>query len=286
VESIDLDRWVQQDQNPAGAAFRKAVHTLIVAISGSDSLREKMVFHGALLLSIRFKGIRHTKDIDFVTSDNSNQVNENEFVLCLNEELNLASEMLPYGMQCKIQSYRVDPAGTNRNFQTLKMKMAYAYKGTSGHRRLLAGRGINVIDIDYSFNERTSQIELIELKGGGRLKTYSLSEFVAGKYRAIIQQKTRNRIRRQDAFDIYWLLKTGHLDDPNLREAVYSSLVIKAHSREIQVSKNSLTDPEIISRSKREYGTLADEIDGELPPFEEVYDAVKKYYESLPWPEE
>lgn len=58
---------------------------------------------------------------------------------------------------------------------------------------------------------------------------------------------------------------------------------MKAESRQLTVNKNSLADVEIIERSKVEYATLADEIDGELPPFEEVYTAVRNYYKSLPW---
>ncbi len=58
---------------------------------------------------------------------------------------------------------------------------------------------------------------------------------------------------------------------------------MKAESRQLAVNKNSLADEEIIKRSKDEYATLADEIDGELPPFEEVYTVVRNYYESLPW---
>ncbi|MHB8910883.1 MAG: hypothetical protein ACYDAA_18565 [Syntrophales bacterium] len=49
------------------------------------------------------------------------------------------------------------------------------------------------------------------------------------------------------------------------------------------VTKDSLADAEIKKRSNAEYATLADEIEGALPPFEEVYDAVRAYYEDLPW---
>jgi hypothetical protein len=46
-----------------------------------------------------------------------------------------------------------------------------------------------------------------------------------------------------------------------------------------------LDDDEIIRRSKTEYKNLAQEIEGELPSFDEVYLLVKKYYISLPWDE-
>ena len=126
-------------------------------------------------------------------------------------------------------------------------------------------------------------IDIIELSDGGKIKAYSLPDLVGEKYRAMIQQKTRNRTRRQDAFDIYWLLKNGYLEDRSLRILIYRSLLKKSESRLLLVTKNSLADEEIKKRSSAEYDTLANEIEGKLPPFEEVYTAVRDYYESLPW---
>ena len=256
---------------------------MMLAISQADSLQTRMIFHGGLLLAIRFQGIRHTKDIDFVTSDKRSQLDEERFVAYLNEELAVACENLPYGLDCRIQSYRVKPSGENRNFQSMKIGMGYAYKGTPGHRRLMKGESPKVLEIDYSFNEINQQIDTIQLVDGGKILAYSLPDLVGEKYRAMIQQKSRNRRRRQDAFDIYWLLKSGYLEDRTLKIRIYRSLLIKAQSRQLAVHQDSLADEEIIERSKAEYATLADEIDGELPPFEEVYTAVRNYYESLPW---
>ena len=113
--------------------------------------------------------------------------------------------------------------------------------------------------------------------------TKTVDKLNGEKYRAMIQQKSRNRRRGQDAFDIYWLLKRGYLDDRTLQILIYRSFLIKAQSRQLAINKDSLADKEIVARSKAEYATLADEIDGELPPFEEVYTSVKNYYEALPW---
>jgi hypothetical protein len=283
MEEIDFAEWVKRSGNSANAAFRQAVHTLMLAISQADSLQARMIFHGGLLLAIRFQGIRHTKDIDFVTEDKRVQIDEQHFVASLNQALAVACENLPYGLDCRIQSCRVKPSGENRNFQSLKIGMGYAYKGAPGHWRLVKGGAPTVIEIDYSFNEINQQIDTIQLVDGGKILAYSLPDLVGEKYRAMIQQKSRNRRRRQDAFDIYWLLKSGYLEDSSLKIRVYRSLLMKAESRQLTVNKNSLADEEIIERSKAEYATLADEIDGELPPFEEVYTAVRNYYECLPW---
>lgn len=283
MEQLDFAEWVKRSENVANAAFRQAVHTLMLAISQADSLHTRMIFHGGLLLAIRFQGIRYTKDIDFVTEDKRIQLDEKHFIAALNQALALACENLPYGLDCRIQSYRVKPPGENRNFQSLKIGMGYAYKGAPGHRRLMKGESPTVIEIDYSFNEVNQQIDTIQMVDGGTILAYSLPDLVGEKYRAMIQQKSRNRRRRQDAFDIYWLLKCGYLEDRMLKILIYRSLLIKAQSRQVAINKDSLADEEIVERSKAEYLTLADEIDGELPPFEEVYITVRNYYEALPW---
>jgi hypothetical protein len=139
MEELDFAEWVKHSETSANTAFRQAVHTLMLAISQADSLQTRMIFHGGLLLVIRFQGIRHTKDIDFVTEDKQVQIDEEHFVASLNQELAVACENLPYGLDCRIQSYRVKPSGENRNFQSLKIGMGYAYKGAPGHWRLMRG---------------------------------------------------------------------------------------------------------------------------------------------------
>jgi hypothetical protein len=63
-----------------------------------------------------------------------------------------------------------------------------------------------------------------------------------------------------------------------------TSLVLKARSRGIEPHINSLDDSEIYERAKAEYPTLADEVEGELPDFDEIYTRVTEFYKSLDWP--
>jgi hypothetical protein len=44
-----------------------------------------------------------------------------------------------------------------------------------------------------------------------------------------------------------------------------------------------MQNPEIIRRSEAQYDQLKILIVGELPPFDEVYGAMRVYYEGLPW---
>jgi hypothetical protein len=70
------------------------------------------------------------------------------------------------------------------------------------------------------------------------------------------------------------------LGQPVITDYDFCLALLKAKSRNLQVNKDSLSDDEIMKRSRAEYNTLAGEIDGTLPPFEEVYTAFRNYYES------
>jgi len=283
METIDLAEWVHNSPDSSQKSFRQAIHSLMLAISRSAILRPEMIFHGGLLLALRFKGVRHTKDIDFATSTHFNGFDVESFLRQLQDSLVDSCEALPYGMDCRIQSHRVKPPGPNKNFQTLKVKMGYALKDSKDYKRLLKLESNKVIEIDFSFNELNLQIDTVQLSDGGQVQVYSLPDLVAEKYRAIIQQKVRKRNRRQDAYDIYSLLEKGYLDREDLKNIILMSLIEKAKSRNLIVEINSLRDPDVIARSSHDYETLADEIAGDLPPFDRLYSKVRNYYESLPW---
>ena len=129
-------------------------------------------------------------------------------------------------------------------------------------------------------------LEVLELGNNLLLPAYSIHDLAAEKIRALIQQVTRYRTRRQDAFDLYGLLRRGHLQETQDREVVLASLIEKAASRGLRISRQTIDSPEIRNRSAREYGELQAEISGELPEFEDVFDVVQSFYRSLPWPDE
>lgn len=283
MKDFNIEKWITDSPNDKEKAFRRAVHVILLAISNSPELRSQMIFHGGLLLTLKYKGVRHTTDLDFATKSKLVDVDENSFLKELQKRLTDSSEILPYGLACKVQSYKIKPPGENKNFQTLKINVGYAYKDGPNYRRLMNNNCTNFIKIDYSYNEINQKIDVLEFFKGTNVQAYSLSDFVAEKYRAIIQQKTRNRNRRQDVFDIYWLIKNNLLIGNNLKNKILKSFLIKSDSRNLEVNKLILRDKDIIKHSKTEYASLAQEIDMDLPPFKETYKIVQDYYESLPW---
>lgn len=243
---IDISKWVEH-QEPRVREFREAVHTLIVAISNSQTLKTTMVMKGAILLAIEFNSQRFTKDIDFSTDEKISDVDIEKFIEEISKQLIFAVSKLSYGLDCRVQSHKQKPPSKDATFPTLKIKIAYAYKGNRKHTSLLAGKCSTILELDYSFNEVNTEIDTIQLIDGSKIKAYSLADLVAEKYRAILQQKDRNRYRRQDPYDIYWLLNEGFLLDEDLPEKILASLLIKAKSRGILAEQHGLRDGEFDS---------------------------------------
>lgn len=281
----DVRRWVESESEPRRRELRRAVHTILLAIGNSQHLRTTMLIKGGILLAIRYHGSRHTRDIDFSTHLQYKDIDEEQFLNEFKEALFFASTQLEYDLDCRLQSHGVQPSNhPDPSYPSLKMRIGYAPKQEPRrHKRLLAGNAADVIDVDYSFSEVTLEVESIVLSDGGELRAYSFADVVAEKYRAILQQEIRNRVRRQDAYDLYALL--GQFTNVSEREKqkILKSLQNKSRSRNLSVDASSLTDPAIIERSSRDYDTLRSEVVGELPPFNVVYETVKEFYESLPW---
>jgi hypothetical protein len=152
-------------------------------------------------------------------------------------------------------------------------------------RHLLSGNSPMVVGLDYSLNEPIGNIECLELTEGNTIQAYDFVELIAEKFRALLQQSERNRVRRQDVFDLHFILKThSKMQDTDIKKLILERLLKKSDSRNLSITHASMADEEIKRRSREEYHQLETEIEGELPPFEDVYAMVEDYYRSLPWP--
>jgi predicted nucleotidyltransferase component of viral defense system len=280
-DKCDIGLWVEKAPDRE-LEVRQAVHTVLLAISSSKDLREQMIMKGAILLALKYESSRYTKDIDFSTSTAYGEFDRPLFLSLFEQHLSLTVEELDYGLDCRLQSVTLKPNRTEGNFQTLVLKVGYAQKGSPQHKRLINKRCINVLEIDYSFNERISSKEIITLSNGGEIFSYGFTDLVAEKLRAILQQESRNRIRRQDVYDLYHLFQSNK-PQSSQKENILESLIEKSESRNLNVDKNSMANEEIKRRSKKEYHSLKNEIEETLPDFEKVYSAIQKFYESLPW---
>lgn len=282
-DSLQIESWVGAAP-PAQREFREAVHVVLSAIAHSGELRSRMVMKGGILLALRYRSSRFTKDIDFSTSlTRADLVPENirdEFT----KALPLAGEGLDYGLDCAVQKFEIMPPNEGATFPSIRMRIGYAPKGTPKHKRLLAGACPDIISIDFSLNEPVLNTESLPLGGTteGSILTYAFADIFAEKIRALLQQETRNRYRRQDIYDLHFLLST-HPPDGAEKLAILESLQRKASSRSIRVHPDSMASAEVRRRAEYDYPTLADEVDGELPDFDDAYRMVAVFYRELPW---
>lgn len=282
-----IEQWVEEASSDR-VTFRQAIHTILLGISGSDYLRPIMVMKGGMLLGIRYKSSRFTEDIDFSTTVQLSEIDSEEFIAELDEALIIASTELPYRVKCKVQSLKVQPrnGAGEATFPSFNLKIGYASEDNSGAiRRLEAGQSTNTVKIDYSFNEETYHLDEVCLEGEDSIKAYGLNDVIAEKYRSIIQQSYRNRNRRQDIYDLHYLLTTVSDISTEEKMNILLALLRKSEGRlpEGAVTRLSLDNLDTIERSQHQYHLLAEEIDGALPDFEEIYSVVNDFYKSMPW---
>lgn len=123
--------------------------------------------------------------------------------------------------------------------------------------------------------------ELNLIGPGVAVRAFTLQEIIAEKFRALLQQPIRNRNRRQDVYDIAYLIENNKLTDED-RQGVLDTLIEKCRTRGIEPTPLSMDDPEVRRRAEVDWKTLALELE-DLPPFDERFAMMRELYVSLPW---
>ena len=282
---IDAAGWVEQAQtNPAAHRQRQGVVTILNAIAAKAPLNKKMFLKGGILMGLAYDSPRQTVDIDLTTSLKAEN-DAGEWIRGqLDEELPRVADRLGYNeLVIAVQSAKWQRGGfpDTAEFPALRLTVGYAPRGTSQENALKRGFAANVIGIDISFNECLGHIQILEITGGQELFAYGLADLIAEKYRAVLQQVTRNRNRQQDIFDLDLLISGNDIND-QLRTQILEVFIEKCRSRELEPTQTALGVPEVKERSGAEWETMELEV-GAIPDFEGCYTRVSEFYESLPW---
>ncbi|MCA2998053.1 MAG: nucleotidyl transferase AbiEii/AbiGii toxin family protein [Rhodocyclaceae bacterium] len=285
MQAIDWSQWIKDGGASNRLPLRQAVHIVLIAASNCPSIRDTMMMKGGILMALSYSSTRYTKDIDFSTGDAYSTGAETKIVEELRAALPDAVESTDYGVDCRIQNFQLKPPSESMpTFPTLKVKVGYARQtDRSAYQRLQKGKSPEVVEIDFSFNESTQSAIDFEILSGGVLKRYSLTDLVAEKYRALLQQVSRERNRRQDVYDLHLLISSSREILNESRTDILNALVASARSKGLRVDQNSLSEDEIRKRSMAEYDQLQREIQGTLPPFDEAFETVEEFYRSLDW---
>lgn len=278
----DIQQWVLAASDQQQRLFRQATHCLLLAIAQRASVLPEMVMKGGVLLAIRYRTGRMTRDVDFSTRTLYRDFapKQADFIEQLDRALVGAAATLPYELQLRVQSCQVQPRADG-NFQTLKIKIGYAVAGnTRALDRLNKGQSPQTLSLDYSFNEEIHDIERI---GDESLQVEAYGEFtlIAEKLRAYLQQEERDRERGRDLYDLWWVLKERSFTGME-RERLLEIIRSKAASRGISVEQGSLARPELIQRAEKSFDALRLQVDV-LPEFAAVFAVVGGFWEQLPW---
>ena len=266
---------------------RQTVEIVLNAVAMTAPLNTELFLKGGILLGLAYGSPRQTTDIDLTAAFSVDDIADDRIRTLLDLAFPRAAANLGYpDLIVRIQSVRRLPAHIHMEaeFPALKLKIAYATRGTREERALHAGRTSSVVDVDISFNEPLKHVQILELTGGQALYAYGLIDLMAEKYRALLQQVPRNRYRRQDVYDLDVLIR-DHLEEGVATIDILEAVREKCAARRIKPNRSSLDNIEVKTRAGRDWDAMQLELDV-FPAFEDCYGRVADFFRSLPWEDE
>lgn len=286
IVDVDVRAWVEAARsNPAQYRDRQVTEIVLAAIGLAPSLNTNLVLKGGAVMALAFKSNRVTADVDF-TSMAEPAGFADQIAKELNAVLPRTAVRLGYlDLLCRVQTVKKMPRPLNFeefDFPALLIRIGSAERGTGEEKRLKAGRATRVLDIEISFRDQVYAFQELNLTGPGvAVRAFTLHEIIAEKLRALLQQPIRKRNRRQDVYDIAYLVETNELTNEDRRN-ILETLIEKCRTRGIEATPDSMDDPEVRRRAEVDWSTLALELD-DLLPFDERFDMMRELYLSLPW---
>jgi len=280
---IDIPNWVDGARaNRREYRRRQVVEVLIEAIASHDELKYDILLKGGTLMALAYGSTRATTDIDF-TARSHDRGEVDGIAALLDNTFAQAARKAGYPrLLCRIQGIKKKPPRNDATFPTYEIRIGSAEVDTNEALRLAMGQAVDVARIEISFNEFIGSTQELHFKDQKYLLAYSLEDLIAEKIRAYLQQELRNRRRRQDIYDLRFLI-TGQFFDADIMQRILGVLLEKCHSRDIRPDRNSFDNEALIERARSEYHTIQDEVYGQTLDFESDFAIVSEFYRSLPW---
>lgn len=287
---IDVHEWVQRASRGTQARRRREVTEIILnTIAASSELQDTCHLKGGILMGLLFRSPRFTADIDLTCTALPAESSIQKFIKTLDGSMTNTARALSYADYIlRVHSFKEMPRphsfSDGSTWPALKIKINYADRQIEGQLRAFeAGKAVETITIDVSFNEPVTHVEILELDDGNELYAYGLIEVLAEKYRALIQQPIRNRSRRQDVYDIAHILNQHEISSADMG-LLKTAILAKSMGRKVEgaITKQALANPEVAARAKSDWVSLKDELEI-LPDFDPLFNQVRLFYESLLW---
>ena len=278
---VDIAAWADSGSaDPVRLRLRQAAHVLLSAIAAIHP-SYTLYLKGGLLLGLVHNSPRITTDIDFTAGFPPRPGIDREIQRALNSVLPAAAAQLGYiGARAEVTKLKTQPKNFSgriekADFPALIATIRYDSKSAGLPRT-------DYFKIDISFNEPAPrQINILDIGGGTELRAYGPAEVIAEKYRSLLQQPYRKRNRRQDVYDLDFLLKVFAFDD-GIKADILETIIGKCQARGINPNICSLDDPKIRRRAAAGWDSIRLEA-GDLPGFESCFENVLRLYRDLPW---
>ena len=240
-------------------------------------------------MSLAHGSSRQTGDVDFTALANPEPY-ASRLRHTLNQSLpGAAAELGIVDLAFAVQRFEYKPR--HQGFATLTapallVTIGYARRGSKNEADLKKLNSNHTLSIDISFREKVINYSQINIDNTNvTIQIYKIEEIISEKFRALLQQTNANRqkSRRQDVYDINWLISRYLLNDA-IQHEILSTILIKSESRSIRPTRASIDNPDVARLAGREWASLTLEIGNRLPSFDETFARVAGFYRNLPWP--
>ena len=208
---VDVAAWSAKVRaNPLAYESRQLTEVFLTALSFAPSFKKSLYLKGGILMALAYGSPRSTSDVD-LTAD----ADPGETAAGLRDEIDRALRRataalgLP-DLVCRIQTMKQRPRPAifeEAQNPSLRLTIGAARRGSADAGRLEAGNASRTLRVDITFKEPVGSFQILGIGSGERsIRAYSLTDLVAEKLRALLQQPVRDRYRRQDVYDIVLLV--------------------------------------------------------------------------------
>lgn len=282
---VDVERWINNAPDEFQRLERQASDLFLNALAQTPTVGDTIFLKGGVLMGLVYGSFRQTADLDF-TSTLPPTSDINDFRSDLDLAMRRVAPLLGYpDLVCKVQTIKKRPRPNlfeGADFPALELSIGYAIRGTREEESLARNNSSRVLRADISYREDVYSWDFVRLgENGALLRAYSVYDLIAEKLRALLQQIVRNRRRRQDVYDLAFILEDRKFDEGE-KEQILRTLKKKCATRSILPDINSLSDPKVEELAREDWDTLKLELDV-LPKFDDCFAIVTSFYSDLPW---
>ncbi len=279
----ELDSWRAIHKTTLDEARKRFVQFVVLESIASASWGHTVAFKGGNALRFIYQNPRSTVDLDFSASAEFPDDPE-KIRMLLDPTLQHGGRR--FGLKLRSQKIRREPSGLDKTMPTYDVTIAFQVPGDRYYAdfETTSRNYSSVVVLEVSINDivcETRSVRLVE-STSALLRVCILEDIIAEKLRALLQQRIRNRYRRQDVYDIARMVRQF---GPELnRDKLAQFLDAKARARDIQVRKE-MFDEEIKRRAVFEYEYLFDSLDPDFIPFEDAWQEVVRLVDELRIPD-